>query len=96
MDNLLNQWVSRSPEGASVWAAGLEDADKRSYAMKRLASRWSLNDPVATAKWLNEFPPSAELDPVVGEFVNRIRGLTPKVPQVGLYQSLTLQVVRKQ
>ena len=40
--------------------------------MKLLANMWSLRDPVATASWLNNFLPSLELDPVVGEFVNRI------------------------
>ena len=40
--------------------------------MKLLTNKWALRDPVATAGWLNNFPPSAELDPVVSEFVNRI------------------------
>ena len=35
-------------------------------------------DPVATAKWLNSFPPSVSLDPVVGEFVNRISARDPE------------------
>ena len=46
--------------------------------MKQLTSRWSLVDPVSTAEWLNSFPPSESLDPVVGEFVNRICGRDPE------------------
>jgi hypothetical protein len=37
-----------------------------------------MRDPVATGSWLNTFPPSAELDPVVGEFVNRISSRDPE------------------
>ena len=43
--------------------------DQKTHAMKQLTARWSLMDPVSTAEWLNQFPPSAKLDPVVGEFV---------------------------
>jgi hypothetical protein len=46
--------------------------------MKLLTNKWSLRDPVATASWLNNFPPSEELDPVVGEFVNRISSRDPE------------------
>ena len=46
--------------------------------MKLLTNKWSLRDPVATASWLNNFPPSTELDPVVSEFVNRISSRDPE------------------
>ena len=56
--------------------------------MKQLTSRWSLVDPVATAEQLNTFPASRELDPVVGEFVNRIAGRDPEALLAGLNQLL--------
>ena len=56
----------------------MEDREHQQYAMKQLTSRWSLVDPISTAKWLNSFPPSPGLDPVVGEFVNRISGRDPE------------------
>ena len=46
--------------------------------MKQLTSRWALSDPIATAKWLNSFPPKVEMDPVVNEFVNRISTRDPE------------------
>ena len=87
MDNLLTHWVSQSPDDASKWVTTLENQDKKNYAMKQLTSRWSLVDPVATAEWLNTFPASRELDPVVGEFVNRIAGRDPE-GAVGWAQSI--------
>ena len=86
MDNLLTHWVSQSPDDASKWVTTLENQEKKNYAMKQLTSRWSLVDPVATAEWLNTFPASRELDPVVGEFVNRIAGETRRA--VGWAQSI--------
>jgi hypothetical protein len=44
-------------------------------------------DPVSTAEWLNQFPPSAKLDPVVGEFVTRISARDPE-GAVGWAQSI--------
>jgi hypothetical protein len=55
MDNLLTQWVSQSPEDASNWVSEMEDGEHQQYAMQQLTSRWSLVDPVSTAKWLNSF-----------------------------------------
>ena len=46
--------------------------------MKVMTKTWAIRDPVATAGWLNNFPPSAELDPVVSEFVNRIATRDPE------------------
>ena len=46
--------------------------------MQQLTSRWALTDPVATAEWLNTFPPHAKMDPVVSEFVNRISTRDPE------------------
>ena len=46
--------------------------------MKLLTNKWSMRDPVATAGWLNNFPPSPELDPVVEEFVDRISSRDPE------------------
>ena len=62
--------------------------------MKLLTTKWSLRDPVATAGWLNTFPPSAELDPVVGEFVNRISSRDPE-GAVGWATSIIDQDQRK-
>ena len=55
--------------------------------MKQLTARWSLMDPVSTAQWLNQFPPSEKLDPVVGEFVTRISARDPE-GAVGWAQSI--------
>ena len=46
--------------------------------MKLLTNKWAIRDPIATASWLNNFPPSSELDPVVGEFVSRIAARDPE------------------
>ena len=62
--------------------------------MKLLTNKWALRDPVATAGWLNNFPPSAELDPVVGEFVNRISIRDPE-GAVGWASSIVDQTQKK-
>ena len=46
--------------------------------MKQLTARWSLSDPVSTAKWLNTLPQSPSMDSAVGEFVNRISARDPE------------------
>ena len=46
--------------------------------MKQLTARWSLTDPVSTAKWLNTLPASPEMDSAVGEFVSRISARDPE------------------
>ena len=48
------------------------------HGIQQLTSRWALTDPVATAEWLNTFPASAKMDPVVSEFVNRISTRDPE------------------
>ena len=45
--------------------------------MTQLTNYWAVRDPVATAQWLNDFPRSNEMDPVVGAFVSRISGRDP-------------------
>ncbi len=78
VNTVLGHWVSQAPAEASAWTAKIEDPNTRRHAMTQMANYWGVRDPVATAQWLNTFPASKDMDPVVGAFVTRISGRDPE------------------
>jgi len=46
--------------------------------MNQLSKQWSAVDPIATAKWLNTQPPSAESDLAISNFVSVISQSDPQ------------------
>ncbi|MFP6887271.1 MAG: hypothetical protein VB997_06890 [Opitutales bacterium] len=78
VNTVLGHWVSQAPAEASTWTAKIDDPNTRRHAMTQMANYWGVRDPVATAQWLNTFPASKDMDPVVGAFVTRISGRDPE------------------
>jgi hypothetical protein len=77
INTVLGQWVGKDAKAAADWSAKIEDVGTRQHAMTQLTNYWAVRDPVATAEWLNDFPRSTDMDPVVGAFVSRISGRDP-------------------
>ena len=77
VSSLITQWSSRNPAEAAKWAGSLEDTSTRIHGMTQVVNFWAFKDPDSTANWLQEYPRTAETDPVVQTFVNRV---TPRNP----------------
>ncbi len=73
VDNALRRWVAKDARGASKWAATLAEGDpSRSQALYNVVDQWAKYETLPPAEWLNQFPPTQELDRAVVAFTNRV------------------------
>jgi hypothetical protein len=77
VSSLITQWSTLNPAEAAKWAGSLEDAPTRIHGMTQVVNYWAFKDPESTANWLENYPRTAETDPVVQTFVNRMTSRNP-------------------
>ena len=75
---LSDAWSRRNPPEAADWALSLNNEKIRQQSLQRVINSWMHYDIGATANWLNQHPPSADLDLAVSVFVNRVMNDDPE------------------
>jgi len=66
---LIREWASSDPEAAASFVEGLEVSDPAfSVAISSLIERWTRYDLERPAEWLNQLPPSEEIDRAVAVY----------------------------
>ncbi|MGF1483710.1 MAG: hypothetical protein ACFBZ8_05045 [Opitutales bacterium] len=73
------RWANRNPSEAASYVAALPAEDpRRGQMISQVVSNWTQYDYDAPAAWLNEFPPSPQLDSAVANFSYRTMNRDPE------------------